>query len=144
MQDEEAVQRAVAQGFRTICICRGVRQRTIETAISKGATTLPDIRRKTMAMTGACGAKRCTGPIQGILRNAMEAARASSGPLATEPSPPSTVVASPDPAPPTHAPSAPPPAVPTSEVASPPSRKRRRRRRGGGRGGPPPQAPPAA
>ena len=72
MSDDEALNRAVAQGFRTICICRGVRQRTIEVAITKGATTLPEIRRKTAAMTGPCGAKRCTGPIREILRSALE------------------------------------------------------------------------
>lgn len=136
MQDEEAIQRAVAQGFRTICICRGVRQRTIEVAISKGATTLPEIRRKTMAMTGPCGAKRCTGPIQGILRTVLDAQAAGPTPA------PQAAAAPPEPLP---APSSEPSAAPSVERApsaapdAPRRKRRRRRRRGGGSGGPPPQ-----
>ena len=51
----------VAAGWQTVCICRGIRRRTIESAIRGGARSYDQIRRRTRAMTGPCGAKRC-GP----------------------------------------------------------------------------------
>lgn len=58
---------AVLQGFQVVCICRGIRRKTIEQAIRAGARTIPDVRRRTGATTGACGATRCTGPINAML-----------------------------------------------------------------------------
>ncbi|MFN7952260.1 MAG: (2Fe-2S)-binding protein [bacterium] len=58
---------AILAGFQVVCICRGIRRKTIEQAIRAGARTIPDVRRRTGATTGTCGATRCTPTINAML-----------------------------------------------------------------------------
>ena len=64
MSDEEddALRRAVIDSYRVVCICNKIRKGIIEKAIRAGATNFAEIRRRTRAGTGPCGAERC-GPV---------------------------------------------------------------------------------
>jgi bacterioferritin-associated ferredoxin len=52
----------VIDGYRVVCICNKIRRGVIQRAIAGGASTLEEVRRRTRAATGPCGAKRC-GPV---------------------------------------------------------------------------------
>lgn len=60
--DDDAVRRAIIDSYRVVCICNKIRKGVIEKAIRAGAQSFDDIRRRTRAGTGPCGAKRC-GPV---------------------------------------------------------------------------------
>jgi NAD(P)H-nitrite reductase large subunit len=59
---------AVIESYKVVCICNKIRRGVIEKAIAGGATSLDEIRRRTRAATGPCGAKRCGPVIAGMLR----------------------------------------------------------------------------
>ncbi len=60
--DDDAVRRAIIESYRVVCLCNKIKKGTIEKAIRAGATTFDDVKRRTRAGTGPCGAKRC-GPV---------------------------------------------------------------------------------
>ena len=64
MDAEEAERRRqqVVDSYKVVCICNKIRRGVIERAIAGGATSIDDLRRRTRAATGPCGAKRC-GPV---------------------------------------------------------------------------------
>ena len=58
----------VIASYKVVCICNKIRRGVIEKAIAGGASTIDEIRRRTRAATGPCGAKRCGPVIAGMLR----------------------------------------------------------------------------
>jgi len=58
----------VVESYRVVCICNKIRRGVIQKAIAGGATSLDDVRKRTRAATGPCGAKRCGPVIAGMLR----------------------------------------------------------------------------
>ena len=68
--DDELERRrqAVIDSYKIVCICNKVRRGVIQNAIANGATTLDEIRRRTRATGGPCGAKRCGPVVAGMLR----------------------------------------------------------------------------
>lgn len=65
--DLERRRREIVESYKVVCICNKIRRGVIEKAIAGGATTLDEIRRRTRAATGPCGAKRCGPVIAGML-----------------------------------------------------------------------------
>jgi hydrogen cyanide synthase HcnB len=61
-EEEEKKRLAVVRSFGVICLCNKIKRGTIEKAINSGAKTITEVRMRTRAATGPCGAKRC-GPI---------------------------------------------------------------------------------
>lgn len=51
-----------------VCICRGVSDEKIIEAIKEGATTFLDVKEKTGAGTGGCGAMRCRNKIEMLIQ----------------------------------------------------------------------------
>lgn len=66
--DDDEVKRAIVDSYRAICLCNKIRKGVIEKAIREGARTFQDVRRRTRAGTGPCGAKRCGPVIAEMLR----------------------------------------------------------------------------
>ncbi|MGH7790614.1 MAG: (2Fe-2S)-binding protein [Candidatus Binatia bacterium] len=60
--DDDAVRRAIIDSYKVVCICNKIRKGVIEKAIRGGAQSFADVRRRTRAGTGDCGATRC-GPV---------------------------------------------------------------------------------
>jgi NAD(P)H-nitrite reductase large subunit len=60
--DEARRHQEIVDSYKVVCICNKIRRGLIQKAIGNGATTIDDIRRRTRAATGPCGAKRC-GPV---------------------------------------------------------------------------------
>jgi NAD(P)H-nitrite reductase large subunit len=60
--DEEARRRAIIDSYKVVCLCNKIRKGLIEKAIKGGAHSFDDVKRRTRAGTGPCGAKRC-GPV---------------------------------------------------------------------------------
>jgi NAD(P)H-nitrite reductase large subunit len=60
--DEDAVRRAIIESYKVVCICNKIRKGVVEKAIRSGAKSFEDVRRRTRAGTGPCGAERC-GPV---------------------------------------------------------------------------------
>jgi NAD(P)H-nitrite reductase large subunit len=67
--DLERRRQAIVESYKVVCICNKIRRGVIEKAIASGATTLDEVRRRTRAATGPCGAKRCGPVIAGMLRS---------------------------------------------------------------------------
>jgi NAD(P)H-nitrite reductase large subunit len=61
---EDALRRAIVDSYKTVCICNKIRKGVIEKAIRGGARSFEDVKRRTRAGTGSCGAERC-GPVIG-------------------------------------------------------------------------------
>ena len=68
-EDDDAVRRAVIDSYKVVCLCNKIRKGIIEKAIRGGARTFEDVRRRTRAGTGPCGAKRCGPVIRELLEN---------------------------------------------------------------------------
>jgi NAD(P)H-nitrite reductase large subunit len=68
--DDDAVRRAVIESYKVVCICNKIRKGLIEKAIRGGASTFEEIKRRTRAGTGDCGAERCGPVIREMLRSA--------------------------------------------------------------------------
>jgi NAD(P)H-nitrite reductase large subunit len=58
----------IVEGYKIVCICNKIRRAVIDKAIAGGATSLDEIRRRTRAATGPCGATRCGPVIARMLR----------------------------------------------------------------------------
>jgi NAD(P)H-nitrite reductase large subunit len=67
-EEEEAKRLAIVKSFRVVCICNKIKRGIIEKAIDSGATTITEVRMRTRAATGPCGAKRCGPVITRMLR----------------------------------------------------------------------------
>lgn len=70
-EDPEDIERRrleIVESYKVVCICNKIRRGAIQKAIAGGATTLDEVRRRTRAATGPCGAKRCGPVIAGMLR----------------------------------------------------------------------------
>jgi NAD(P)H-nitrite reductase large subunit len=61
-EELERRRQEVIDGYKVVCICNKIRRGVIQKAIAGGAKTLDDVRRRTRAATGPCGAQRC-GPV---------------------------------------------------------------------------------
>lgn len=66
--DLERRRQEIVDSYKVVCICNKIRRGVIQKAIGSGATTLDEIRRRTRAATGPCGAKRCGPVIAEMLR----------------------------------------------------------------------------
>jgi len=66
--DLERRRQEIVDSYKVVCICNKIRRGVIQKAIATGATTLDEIRRRTRAATGPCGAKRCGPVIASMLR----------------------------------------------------------------------------
>jgi NAD(P)H-nitrite reductase large subunit len=66
--DLERRRQEIVDSYKVVCICNKIRRGVIQKAIGSGATTLDEIRRRTRAATGPCGAKRCGPVIADMLR----------------------------------------------------------------------------
>jgi NAD(P)H-nitrite reductase large subunit len=69
LTDEERRRREIARSFQVVCLCHKIKRGTIERAIAGGARSLSDIRARTRAAAGPCGAKRCGPVIAKMLRD---------------------------------------------------------------------------
>jgi NAD(P)H-nitrite reductase large subunit len=69
MADDDAERRRqeIIDSYKIVCICNKIRRGVIQNVIASGARSLDEIRRKTRAATGPCGAKRCGPVIAGML-----------------------------------------------------------------------------
>jgi bacterioferritin-associated ferredoxin len=69
MADDDAERRRqeIIDSYKIVCICNKIRRGVIQNVIAGGARSLDEIRRKTRAATGPCGAKRCGPVIAGML-----------------------------------------------------------------------------
>ncbi|MFP6665202.1 MAG: (2Fe-2S)-binding protein [Deltaproteobacteria bacterium] len=68
MTSEERRRREIVRSFQVVCICHKIKRGTIEKAIAGGARNISDVRARTRAATGPCGAKRCGPVIAKMLR----------------------------------------------------------------------------
>ncbi|MGD9763235.1 MAG: (2Fe-2S)-binding protein [Candidatus Binatia bacterium] len=66
-EDDDALRRAIIDSYKVVCICNKIRKGVIEKAIRSGATSFADVKRRTRAGTGPCGAERCGPVIRGML-----------------------------------------------------------------------------
>ena len=58
----------IIEGLRTVCVCKGIRQRAFLTLIRAGASTVQELQKATGAGSGSCKGKRCTPRIEELLR----------------------------------------------------------------------------
>ena len=54
--------------MKKVCICRSISKGTIINAVSEGAKTVNEVRRKTGATSGQCKGSRCTSVINDIIK----------------------------------------------------------------------------
>ena len=66
--DAERRRQSIVDSYRVVCICNKIRRGVVQKAIDGGARTLDEVRRRTRAATGPCGAKRCGPVIAAMLR----------------------------------------------------------------------------
>ena len=66
--DEEQRRQAIIDSYRVVCICNKIRRGVIQKAIESGARSIDEVRRRTRAATGPCGATRCGPVIREMLR----------------------------------------------------------------------------
>ena len=60
---------AVIESYKVVCLCNKIRRGVIQKAIESGARSIDEIRRRTRAATGPCGATRCGPVIREMLRS---------------------------------------------------------------------------
>ena len=53
--------------LRPVCLCKGVRTRTVLRLIRSGKRTVEDVQQATGAGSGSCGGKRCTPRIEELI-----------------------------------------------------------------------------
>jgi len=53
-------ERAIIDGLKTICICKGIKKKVFLKLLDDGVTTLEGLRSATGAGSGPCGGQRCT------------------------------------------------------------------------------------
>jgi bacterioferritin-associated ferredoxin len=68
----KAIEHSVIDSYRPICLCNKIRKGIIVKAIQAGAATFQQVRTKTGAGTGPCGAARCGPMIRGMLGEEVE------------------------------------------------------------------------
>ena len=59
---------AVIESYKVVCLCNKIRRGVIQKAIESGARSIDEVRRRTRAATGPCGATRCGPVIREMLR----------------------------------------------------------------------------
>ena len=59
---DDVLRQSIVESYKVVCICNKIRKGLIEKAIRNGARSFEDIKRRTRAGTGDCGAERC-GPV---------------------------------------------------------------------------------
>jgi NAD(P)H-nitrite reductase large subunit len=69
--DDDAIRQKILDSYKVVCLCNKIRKGVIDKAIAAGARSFDDVKRRTRAGTGPCGAKRC-GP---VVRAMLEKAR---------------------------------------------------------------------
>ena len=70
LSEEELERRrlAVIESYKVVCLCNKIRRGVIQKAIESGARSIDEVRRRTRAATGPCGATRCGPVIREMLR----------------------------------------------------------------------------
>ena len=58
----------IIEGLKPVCICKGIKKKTILEKIKAGLTTVDELKRATGAGSGPCKGERCTPRILGCLR----------------------------------------------------------------------------
>jgi len=58
----------IIEGLKPVCICKGIKKRTILDRIKAGAVTVDEVKRATGAGSGSCKGERCTPRICECLR----------------------------------------------------------------------------
>lgn len=64
---ENQVPTSILDKYTKVCTCRSISRKTIKEAIADGCHTIPEIRERTRAGTGACGGKNCGHRIVALL-----------------------------------------------------------------------------
>lgn len=64
---EDAIKKAWLLQNKPVCICKGIKGKTITAAIKKGADTVEKVNRMTGSGSGSCGGKRCSVTITELL-----------------------------------------------------------------------------
>ena len=60
------------ESIRRVCICRGIPKKDIIAAIKKGARSVGLVGRLTGSGSGSCHGRRCTGPIEELIKEDRE------------------------------------------------------------------------
>ena len=58
----------IIEGLKPVCICKGIKKRTVLERIKAGAATVDEVKRATGAGSGSCKGERCTPRIIGCLK----------------------------------------------------------------------------
>ena len=58
----------IIEGLKPVCICKGIKKRSILERIKAGVTTVEELKKATGAGSGPCKGERCTPRIVGCLR----------------------------------------------------------------------------
>ena len=74
-EEDDELRRRIIDSYRVVCLCNKIRKGLIEKAINGGAKTFDEIKRRTRAGTGPCGAERC-GP---VVRSMLEKRKTGEG-----------------------------------------------------------------
>lgn len=67
--EENKIPENILDKYTKICTCRSISRKTIKEAIADGCHTIPEIRERTKAGTGACGGKNCGRRIVALLKD---------------------------------------------------------------------------
>lgn len=65
--DADAIKKAWLLQNKPVCICKGIKGKTITAAIKKGADTVEKVNQRTGSGSGGCGGKRCSVTINELL-----------------------------------------------------------------------------
>ena len=66
--DRSRKEQEIIEGLKPVCICKGIKKKTILEKIKAGLTTVDELKRATGAGSGPCKGERCTPRILGCLR----------------------------------------------------------------------------
>ena len=58
----------IIEGLKPLCICKGIRKRTVLEKIAAGCCSVEEIRKATGAGSGSCKGERCTPRIEKLLK----------------------------------------------------------------------------
>lgn len=66
--EENKVPDSILDKYTKVCTCRSISRKTIKDAINDDCDTIPKIRERTGATTGACKGKNCSPRLVKILQ----------------------------------------------------------------------------
>ncbi len=65
----QSTEHAILEGLKVVCICKGIRKRTLWQAMEKGSQTREEINRETGSGSGGCRGRRCGPRITAMLHD---------------------------------------------------------------------------